>query len=303
MAKLLYGRDYNSIQDACRAILASKGPDGEWLVLNDDDNASLERVSTWAGPVLGESVKIAQTLQGPGLTDAIRHIDSLTDSLAGDVIPPGVSFRRQRQWGKRGYAVNIHRVNRGQLSRAWRRTVRQRQLGNQGVITLCVNVVWSAGASHDLIHWTTAANLALAAYIEASGRRCELWAVAYNRLLYTSKSGPAGHGVRLKAASEPWNTQNVALTCEPFFLRRLMFRLYEIQTPEYGNVRGGYGKVSVGDELLTACQRWASERLQAPAETVLCGGDQSNHIDNEESAKQWLRAKINELDHQEEKSA
>lgn len=97
------------------------------------------------GPALETFVQQCATLGGelPGL---IARVDALVDSIL-PALPPTDSLTRERHWRKQGAQLNPHRVLRGQLSTAWRKTQRRPVSDAYGPVSV-VLPIWYACA-HD----------------------------------------------------------------------------------------------------------------------------------------------------------
>src|SRR5262245_6336165 len=120
-----------------------------------------------------------RTLQRDDFGERAATIDGLAETLAGD-LPAGVTLRRTPTWGRSGASVNVHKVLRGDLGHAWRRTTRQqtRQDGSGDLVIVLPSVV-AADISHEQLQWSAIATLALADYARRQGRRVELWSIGY----------------------------------------------------------------------------------------------------------------------------
>lgn len=200
-------------------------------------NHSVESGPDFAHRTLEDMLTSCRTLAG--FDESIARIESLAADLEATV-PTLPSIRRQRVKGASGYALNPHKVLRGDLAHAWTRMARVTQPHGGRIARLMVCPMFSGDTSQSQIAWTTAATLALAAVLEASGRSCELWSIVPINGCYKSDALHTTAAVCLKSAGEVWNTQNIALTADSAWLRRLHFRFAEMLP----GLTTGYSKVN-----------------------------------------------------------
>src|ERR1041384_3742029 len=101
----------------------------------------------------------------------------MAETLAGD-LPAGQTIRRHTVWSRNGDSVNVHRVLRGDLAHAWRKTVCETTLTHgEGTLILAIPAIVTCNISHAQIYWSAVATLALADYARRQGRTVEIWAL------------------------------------------------------------------------------------------------------------------------------
>ena len=266
----------------------------------DGENRALDYLDIgWRGPKIPEFLQDCRTLGGE-FPQLITRVQTLVNQLA-PVLPPTPSVKRMRTWGKQGSSINPHRVLRGQLSTAWRKTRRDWTASYQGVVSLVIPTLYAGAFDQDTIAWMAAVPLALAQVIEASGRRTEVWGLCYSarNTWLDHRHLPLSSLVRLKAAEGPWSLHGPVFTIHPAFTRRLVFRLMETLGP----VNGTYGNVSYTQEVFDqhACHALAAF-AGVPASRVLCGPWPMTHpIDSADAAVRWLSDTLSRLNtHHEE---
>lgn len=246
-------------------------------------NQSVENRTTFARLTLDEMLTGCRTLAG--FDAAIRRIETLAQTLEATA-PALPSVRRQRVQASHGYKLNPHKVLRGDLAHAWTRMSRVTQPHGGRIARLMLCPLFAGSTSQEQIEWTTAASLALAAVLEASGRSCEIWSVVPIHGCYKDDRLHLTAAVCLKAASVPWNTQDIALAAESAWLRRLHFRLAETLP----GLNGGYSKVSF-DTWHTRCADL--QTLHGWEEgSVLQGFTSQDDIASEACARQALTTRL-----------
>lgn len=278
-----HAQTFYSITDLLNKVESSKDPvSKKFEPLHGNPNnsgASKNHGGVDRGRSLSNMLRDCRTLKN--FTESIARIDALTEQAAGSV-PPLPSVRRQRVSASQGYKINPHKVLRGDLAHAWTRMAKA-QIPDGGRISrvmLCAQYPWQI--SGEQIEWTTAAGLALAAILEASGRSCELWTLRVSTGVYDDGTGTQT-AVCLKAAGEPWSTHNVALTADPAWSRRLHFRLAEMLP----GIVSHYGRPYL-DAWRAAVSAFAASQGWDMA-SVLCGPTYEENITSAESATYWLK--------------
>lgn len=238
------------------------------------------------GALLPDMLSNCRTLHG--FDAAIARIEALADGLAAQA-PALPTIRRQRVKGASGYAINPHKVLRGDLAHAWTRMSRVSQPhgGRLARLMLCPVFSWSCSATQ--IEWTSASTLALAAVLEASGRSVDIWSVLPLHGNYADAANNLQVNVCLKASGEPWNTQNLALAADPGWLRRLHFRMAETQP----GLNSGYSKVNF-QVWRECCAALSLAQGWDPA-SMLHGGLETHGITTEAGARTWLKATLAHL--------
>src|SRR5262245_1594347 len=221
-------------------------------------------------------------------------IDGLAETLAGD-LPAGVTLRRTPTWGRSGASVNVHKVLRGDLGHAWRRTTRQRTIqASGGELVIVLPSVGAAAISHEQLQWSAIATLALADYARRQGRRVELWSIGYMLRSYKSDKSYVWC-VPLMRAGQSWDMSAVVLATYPEWLRRLGFRALEMTAKRQGKVQDNYGVQLTRAALLAwARDAWAPTQHLAP-ESLMLGCSQEEGVLDRRSAQRWVEAHLARL--------
>jgi hypothetical protein len=243
---------------------------------------SVKAGSSFGGRSLDAMLAGCRTLDG--FTEQITRIDTLAQGLDA-AMPALPSVRRQRIKGPSGYALNPHKVLRGDLAHAWTRMARVTQPHGGRIARLMLCPMFAGHITQEQIEWTTAASLALAQALEASGRSCEIWSVMpifgdYTTGLETTAA------VCLKGSGVPWQTQDIALSADTAWLRRLHFRFAEMLpglTPGYSKVDSQVWKQRTDD--LARALGWENA-------SVLLGFGTANGITDQTTAAAALRTRL-----------
>jgi len=252
-----------------------------------------------ADPFFGDAslatfVQQCQTLQRADFPERAATIDRLAETLAGD-LPAGVTMRRTPTWGRSGASVSVHKVLRGDLGHAWRRTTRQvtRQEGTGDLVILLPSVV-AAAISHEQLQWSAIATLALADYARRRGYRVDLWSIGYMLRAYKNDSSYVWC-VPLMRAGQSWDMSAVVLATYPEWLRRLGFRALEMTEQRGRKIVGNYGLQLTRDALLRwARETWAQAQALAP-ESLILGCSQEDGVRDRASAERWVQAHLEAL--------
>ena len=250
-------------------------------------DSSLTNGEEFAGPPLFDAIHDMRTCTGH-VAETITIVEALVAELT-ERMPMGTDYRRTRTWGPSGSAINPHRVLRGQLRTAWRKTQRSPQLTDQGVLTLCLPASYPGVTGDNTILWTMATTIALAHALERQGRRVELWSLAACRNAFGGAASPTDFlaAIRLKAADAPWSLQEAVLPLSRAWLRRLHFRLLE----HAGVKDTGHGHALGQADWEALCRAYLAEQ-GIPTDTVIFGPSVEHGIAHQASALRWLKAAI-----------
>lgn len=223
----------------------------------------------------------------------IATIERLAETIKQAPDVQAVDVTRRRQWGKRGSSVNIHRVNRGQLSHAWRRTERTTRLGQSGVVTLALpwDVPWFVEA--ETIMHALAASLALGELLERSGKRVEVWSVGHGDAVWETPVDGAKHftyAACLKTAQAPWNLRPLAATVSRGWFRRVAFRLME----QTGRANEYYSRTCADAKnwQQKTTTMWPLIGSGAPLATLAYGAYPVDEATTLAQAETWLRTQV-----------
>ena len=279
------------IYDSTEALVSDVESRGYMPLPSREVENGLDGTTNFYGVALQEFIGDCRTLASENLQTAVERVEELAASIDQETLPQGTEYRRRRQWGKQGSAINPHRVLRGQLSTAWKRTRRAQSLGNRGVLTLVVPGNYSGSLAADEIFAMTSAAVALGHHIEQHGRRVELWAIASGRNVFhgDDKSEKIA-AVRLKAASEPWSVHGAAIVTQREFSRRLWFRIMETS----GVVSSGYGRPDE-DWIWRAKSQAVLARYGVHPDTVIFGPSQHAFLQSVQAAQAWLQETLTSL--------
>lgn len=284
---MLHRVEVSSVLDLCSVLEASR-VSGTWERYQYKQG-SLDN-EAWGGKygTLDETIHSARTLEG--LEGEITVLENLIQTLEGTV-PPPASIRRIPTWGRSGHSVCVARVMAGNLQTAWRRTSQAARPTHGKLLTMVLHGAFSAGCTTPQIRYTTAASLALAALAERAGYRCALWWITC--VTGTHGSDDTCVAIPLKHTEQPWTIQDVVITMQGGFLRRMIFRLYEIGTSKgWGEVSDGYGRKPPDERA--RIDAWAHLH---DMQGVWHGADQQDTITSASHAQGWLHQQIAQFAH------
>lgn len=246
------------------------------------------------GEPLPEFVDYCRHYSAPYLGERTSTIAALSAQIQGKGLH-AVSMKRHAIWAKQGNRLNPHKVLRGQLSTAWRKTVREQRSSTMGRLAIVLNLAVSHSIPTEQIIWSTAATLALAEIARHAGRSVDIYGVSYSALAF---EGTPAHVVciPLLLSSQVWSIHNTAIATSPAMFRRFCFRLLEIWQPKLGPIRAGYGFPGRSDQL----RQWAdlefSKYVGLPASAIHLGCTQNDLVADMASATRWIQAKIDTID-------
>ena len=239
----------------------------------------------------------------PECQEAIDTVGRIVRAIGDRILlPPALDIHRRRTMGRAGYAVNIHKVNRGQLSTAWKRIYREQLPDSTGVITLVLCTDYTANATYPAAQYTTAATLALAQKIEETGRQCEIWASILTRDAHRMRTSivpehPAAFHeldhIVVKRPGESISAPGLAALCSLSYLRRLFFQVWTMLEPTIGAM-GNFGKATNKRQVYQALSAYIA-RQGIPQESVLMGADETDHIEALPGAVTWVQRQIDTL--------
>lgn len=239
----------------------------------------------------------------PECQSAIETVTRIARAIGDRILlPPALDIHRRRTMGRSGYAVNIHKVNRGQLSTAWKRIHREHLPDSTGVITLVLCTDYTANATDPAAQYTTAATMALAQKIEETGRQCEIWASILTRDAHRMRiSLVANHPamfheldhIVIKRPGEALSAPGIAALCSLAYLRSLFFQVWTMLEQSIGPM-GNFGKASNKKQVAAALAAYIV-RQGIPPESVLMGADETDHIEALPGAVAWCQRQIDTL--------
>ncbi len=240
----------------------------------------------------------------------VEAVQAIVRQLArATVLPPSLDVHRKRTVGRAGYALNIHKVNRGQLSTAWKKTVREHRVGETGTITLVLCTDYSSNASSASAQYTIGATLTLAQKIEETGRRCEIWASILTHDAHTMRQryhspvldlvpgcpqpfDELDHLV-IKRAEEEMSAPTLAAVCSLSFVRALFFQVWRMQRESIGTMHN-FGDPTNKHQVYARLVPYLM-RQGIPVASVSMGADQNDGVWSEQTALTWIRAQLHQL--------
>jgi len=200
--------------------------------------------------------------------------------LGGFESPIATSVRRTQTWSDQGDALDIHRVNSGQLDVAWRRTQRRSRRASQNLV-IAFPLMIAAHDDADKLFWCGAAALKLTDVLTQAG---------YNVTLIgthgTTWGGHTSHdSLVVKAAEAPLDVEALIVAMAfPGFTRTVGFTA--IASNSF-RVSSGLGSPLYDDPAPLAA-------LNLPTGNVISG--LFNAVRNRESARTWIAAQLAKLD-------
>ena len=215
---------------------------------------------------------------------------------------PALDVHRRRTQGRSGHTLNIHKVNRGQLSTAWKRTVREHSIGQTGVITLVLCTDYTSNATYEAAQYTIAATLALANKIEETGRRCEIWASILTHDAHRMRSSIVpGHPkmfdeldhLIVKRAQESLTAPGMAVMCSLDLVRKVFFQIWQQQRDTIGRIVN-HGRATKKQQVRIRLEPYLL-RQHIPTESVYMGADENDHIHSEGLAVSWVTRELRRI--------
>lgn len=237
-------------------------------------------------------------------TQAMAAVNSIAEQIGKQIrLLPSLDVHRKRTQGRNGYALNIHKVNRGQLSTAWKRTVREHRVGETGTVTLVLCTDYSSDADDETAIHTQAATLALARKIEETGRRVEIWASILTHNAHTMRKAITGPGcphtfdeldhLVLKRADEDLSGPALAALCSLSLVRQTFFQVWRMQLERIGPI-DNYGEATNKHQVYQALVPYFT-RQGIPLASVHMGADETDRIRDIPKAIAWCEARIQAL--------
>jgi len=288
---------YGSLAHALDTIDASRDGDS-WLNYRKKDpsykNHAIDNTpnENWAES-LSEFVGYCRNFDAPYLQERIERVAQLSEQLDGEDLEAS-SIKRQQIWTRQGSRINPHRVLRGQLATAWRRTVRVQRSGVHGRILIVLPLAYSHYVTPEQIAWNTAATLALVALAKQAGRIVTLYGVDHTLNAYDQfQTGTIC--IPLLTSDSVWSSHDTILTTSAAFCRRICFRLFEIGQPIYGPISPCYGFPADKSTLRVWIDNTLAPHAGIPAAACYVGPVQEDSIVSLETARAWLESQLAQL--------
>lgn len=221
----------------------------------------------------------------------IQRIIELSEEIFKK-LPSGVSYRRRKEVGSSGSRVRATTITGGNLSRGFVKSVREKTLGNLGVISLIFNASYNSTFTDEQILWQTATVLALGLYIDQQGRQSEIWGTDVTLKGFVDGARDYVTMVRVKASGMPFDLHELSCTVSPAFLRRLLFAVQERQ----GMVASGYGQPPDQKTMEDSVRALMIEH-KIPMETAVFSPDGvSKKVDSIGTATGWIIDQLQKIE-------
>jgi hypothetical protein len=200
--------------------------------------------------------------------------------LAGFESPAATSIRRAQIWADQGDALDIHRVNSGQLDQAWRRTRRLARRASQNLVIAFPLMIRSRDTA-DKLFWCGAAALKLTDVLTIAG-----YTVTLVGTHGTTYDGHTSHdSLIVKAAAAPLDVEALIVAVAfPGFTRTVGFRA----------IASNVFPVSSGLGIALYDDQKPLEALNLPTGNVL--GGLFAAVDSRETARAWIAAQLAKLE-------
>jgi len=236
----------------------------------------------------------------PELRERTECIATMASAMLGHVAA-GQTVRRTSLWTRQGQTVNMHRVLRGDLGRAWKKSVR-RPVATPGLGRVVVVIPISVSSNTPLAtrYWMLVASCVLAEHAYRQGRPVEIWTCGMHPRVFQDKpfaGATFAHMICLKRSQDPWDTTSLVLTTYVEWQRRLQFRALELHQEKEGTISPGYGGVATSATMLDWLQsQWALAQ-SLPPECIVLGCSQHDRVESERGAQGWVQAQLKTLEH------
>ncbi len=235
----------------------------------------------------------------PELAERVDTIESMAAGMLGS-IAVGETVRRHQVWSRQGHTVSIHKVLRGDLGRAWRKSVRALEASPaQGRVVLVIPSSVSADVKGVERYWMLVASAGLAEHCYKQGRPVEIWSCGVHTNVF--EDAPyKGHNfvnlVCLRRSQDPWDVGTLVLTTYVEWLRRLQFRALEMHQEVQGSIAYNYGSVMSRKDMLAMLQTDWAPAQGIGAATLMLGCTQEDKVTSLDTAKAWVQAQLQALD-------
>jgi len=288
---------YDSLAHALDVIDTSRDGDS-WLDYRKKDQAYKNHAianppsENWAES-LSEFVGYCRNFDAPYLQERIERVAQLSADLDGEGLEAS-SVKRQQIWTRQGSRINPHRVLRGQLSTAWRRTIRVPSSSVQGRMLIVLPLAYSHYVKPEQISWNTAVTLTLVSLAKQAGRLVTLYGVDHTINAY-ERYQTGTLCIPLLTSDSIWSIHDTILTTSAAFSRRICFRLFEVGQPAYGPISPCYGIPADKGTLRTWIESTLAQQTGIPAAACYVGPVQEDKIDSLEAARYWLESQLARL--------
>jgi hypothetical protein len=161
--------EYDSIADL-RAMI-----DQPWRLTSNQSEVREHILSTgsrptWHGMAGGAPACIKALTEG--YPDGEARIDKMREEVMAR-LPKAVGIGRKLVRGDQGDSLDIHAVNRGDLSRAWTSRKRLIKVGKT-TLRLCCDIGGNCGVNAERMAWRGVATIALSEIMQKAGYTCEI---------------------------------------------------------------------------------------------------------------------------------
>ena len=170
-----YLTQFDSIQDFVNLPKPTKNESNKKYWKSFDMN----KKSTWLSPK-GNSRKEIEVFSKNGWEYGSKKASKLIETIS---LPFIESSKRKPIKSDRGDELDIHKVYRGELNTAWRRTKRKSKKAPQRFSLIC-RIGGHCGISSDELMWRGVATLALATVLSKAGHAVEIKGYSMNTGVY-----------------------------------------------------------------------------------------------------------------------
>lgn len=264
-----------------------------------DAQASLKDENNWAGMPLQAFRQGCEHHTLPDLRERLDAINTMAAGMLGS-IPVGQTIRRKQIWTRQGHSVNIHKVLRGDLGHAWRKSVhRAVHTPGMGRVVLVIPSSVSANISAQQRQWILTASLVLAEHCYRQGRPLEIWSCGFHTHVFQDVPYAESnfvHLVCLRRSQDAWDSTSLVLTTYSEWLRRLQFRALEMHQESKGTIEYNYGGVMDSDGMRTYLKTSWAPAHGIPADCVMLGCTQFDNVNAQDSAQRWVETQLQTLE-------
>lgn len=249
---------------------------------NARQSNSVAKTGAWYFGTFGD-VAGYEKARHDGWPSAVKRIDALSASLAGNVAAP-LDLRRRPKRGAQGDEFCIHSARAGKLDRAWSRRDRE-FTKTRAPLRILVDCTANSDIGEAQFFWRGAAAIALAKPLIARGYRVAITALIGTAGTYETRGVNYMASINVKGYGESLDVARLAsVLCTPATLRHLGFKAI-LRAEETGCT--GYGHAMYNDAIMehgvkaNLFGHRAEERLLVPG------------LWTEDRAQQWL-AKVSQ---------
>lgn len=182
--------------------------------------------SSWYGHGLTTHQKTTEAIS-KGWAYGNKKVEEMTAQIK---LPQLESVKRRNVRGREGDSIDIHKVNSGQLDRAW--TARKRLSKRSAKrFTITANIGANAHVNSEVLFWRGVATCALTNALVTAGHAVEVIAYTTNTALTNDENQKSPyemfHTIGIKSFTTPLNIASLtASICMAGFFRTCMFKAW-----------------------------------------------------------------------------